>query len=213
MFLKTNQLMTAMENNGTVVVRGLKDVVATETRISFVDPNGYLYYAGYNIDDLAGSDVSFEEVVHLLWYNRLPNKTELAQLRASLISEMELPDQVIDRFEEQLTEEPPHGDPSHRDLLTGRVRSRPPQQLSGSSLIKALKLVAKVPTIIAYLHLIREGLPLIAPDKKLDFSTNFLYMFRGVLPNQTERKTINRYMVLHANHGTQRVHLRSQGHG
>ena len=37
-----------------VVVRGLEGVCAAETRISFVDGiNGNLYYAGYNIHELA----------------------------------------------------------------------------------------------------------------------------------------------------------------
>ncbi len=42
------------ENTEKSVVRGLRDVAAAETKISYVDPNGSLYYLGYNIDDLIG---------------------------------------------------------------------------------------------------------------------------------------------------------------
>ena len=48
-----------------VYVRGLRDVAACETRISFVDPFGALYYAGYDIDRLIGR-VCFEEIIYLL---------------------------------------------------------------------------------------------------------------------------------------------------
>ena len=41
-------------------IRGLENVVAANTELSFVDgQNGKLYYRGYDIDQLAGR-VSFE---------------------------------------------------------------------------------------------------------------------------------------------------------
>ena len=61
---------------------GLKGIVAATTRLSDVmGDEGILVYAGYNINDLAGH-VSYEEVVYLLWHDALPNKTELAKLKA-----------------------------------------------------------------------------------------------------------------------------------
>ncbi|PVX24189.1 MAG: citrate synthase, partial [Candidatus Bathyarchaeum sp.] len=76
-------------------VRGLRDVAACETRISFVDPLGALYYVGYDIDRLLGR-VCYEEVVHLLLHKKLPNESELNALKSALTSEMELPEQIID---------------------------------------------------------------------------------------------------------------------
>ena len=66
-------------------VRGLRDVAACQTRNSFVDPMGALYYAGYDIDRLLGR-VSYEEVVFLLLYKRLPTEKELAELKSALFS-------------------------------------------------------------------------------------------------------------------------------
>ena len=66
-------------NHDRVVIRGLRDVAAAETKISFVNSNGTLYYLGYDIDDLV-ERVCYEEVVHLLLYSRLPNKKELEDL-------------------------------------------------------------------------------------------------------------------------------------
>jgi len=73
-----------VDNHDRVVTRGLRDVAAAETRISFVDPMGTLYYVGYNIDALM-EDVCYEEVVYLLLYGRLPTNKELNELKVQLI--------------------------------------------------------------------------------------------------------------------------------
>ena len=75
-------------------VRGLRDVAACETQLSFVDPLGALYYVGYDIDRLLGR-VCYEEVVHLFLYRKLPNQSELDVIRSTLISEMKIPKQII----------------------------------------------------------------------------------------------------------------------
>src|SRR6476469_5958640 len=67
---------------------GLEGVVATTSSICFINGEaGVLSYRGYNIHSLA-ENATFEEVVYLLWHNKLPNKSELAQAR-------ELPGEVI----------------------------------------------------------------------------------------------------------------------
>ncbi|MBM4237219.1 MAG: citrate/2-methylcitrate synthase, partial [Euryarchaeota archaeon] len=85
------------EKNERIVVRGLKDVAAAETRISFVDPKGSLYYLGYNIDDLVGR-VIYAEVAYLLVHKRLPNRRELDEFSADLISEMRLPAAIVENI-------------------------------------------------------------------------------------------------------------------
>ena len=72
-------------NSERVVVRGLKDVAAAETRISYVDYNGALYYLGYNIDDLVGR-VTYAEMAFLLIHKRLPNQQELESFQNELVS-------------------------------------------------------------------------------------------------------------------------------
>ena len=76
-------------------VRGLRDVAACETHISFVDPLGALYYVGYDIDRLLGR-VCYEEIINLLIYRKLPNKTELANIKSKLTSEMKIPSEIIE---------------------------------------------------------------------------------------------------------------------
>src|SRR5438094_3651568 len=75
--------------------KGLEGVVAASTRLSDVRGDvGQLIYCGYDINELAGQ-VSYEEVVHLLWHNRLPTQRELDKLTTALRAERELPRGVI----------------------------------------------------------------------------------------------------------------------
>ena len=67
-----------------VISRGLEGIIAAETRIGDVRGDiGQLIYCGYDINELAGK-VSYEEVVHLLWHNRLPTAHELDKLTTAL---------------------------------------------------------------------------------------------------------------------------------
>src|SRR6266853_5774915 len=79
-----------------VIARGLEGIVAAETRIGDVrGAEGQLIYCGYDINELAGK-VGFEEVVHLLWHNHLPNIYELDRLTTALRAERNLPRGALD---------------------------------------------------------------------------------------------------------------------
>src|SRR4051794_23624437 len=76
--------------------RGLEGIVANTTRLSdVIGDKGQLIYAGYDINELAGK-VSYEEVVFLLWNNRLPNRADLESCSNTLRSLRRLPDAVVD---------------------------------------------------------------------------------------------------------------------
>ena len=73
---------------------GLEGVVAAKSEICFIDGvGGRLVYRGYEIGDLV-ENASFEEVAHLLWDGKLPNKTELTRLRRDIAANMALPSHV-----------------------------------------------------------------------------------------------------------------------
>jgi citrate synthase len=189
-----------INNHDRVVTRGLRGVIAAETKISFVDPLGALYYSGYNIDDLVGR-VCYEEVVHLLLYNNLPSKNELDNFRSYLISEMKLPEAII----ESIKSAPPSSHPmevlrtevSHLGLYDPdrNDNSEPANNR------RAIRLVAKVPTIVATLHRLRTNQQVVAPTEEFGFAENFLYMFRGKAADRDEKDAIDRFMMLHADHG------------
>src|SRR6185312_59841 len=76
--------------------RGLEGVVANTTRLSAViGDKGQLIYCGYDINELAGK-VSYEEVVYLLWNNKLPNRAQLEKCAHQLRSLRQLPDGIVD---------------------------------------------------------------------------------------------------------------------
>ncbi|MFM7100177.1 MAG: citrate/2-methylcitrate synthase, partial [Verrucomicrobiota bacterium] len=184
-----------------IIAKGLEGIVAAHTRLSDVRGDvGQLVYCGYNIDELAGK-VSYEEVLHLLHYNRLPTAKELRELKAELVGFRDLPQGVV-------------------DLITSLPRSTPPMHAirTGVSALgcfdtaadddtmhaqrrKALRLVAQIPVITAYFHRARQGQPLVAPDPSLGEAANFLYMVDGEKPSAEKESTMDMCYVLHADHG------------
>ena len=77
------------------IMKGLKDVYLDTTESSFIDGDeGKLLYRGYNIHDLAEKS-TFEEVIYLLLYGNLPNRSQLADFDKVLKDNRRIPDEVI----------------------------------------------------------------------------------------------------------------------
>ncbi|MEI6341723.1 MAG: citrate/2-methylcitrate synthase [Verrucomicrobiota bacterium] len=181
--------------------KGLEGIVAAHTRLSDVRGDvGQLIYCGYNIDELAGQ-VSYEEVVHLLYHNRLPNAKELADLKATLAGFRELPQGVIDL----VTRLPKDTGPMHAIRTgvsaLGCYDTTADNDTMDAQRRKAFRLVAQIPVITAYFHRARMGLPIVAPDPSLGEAANFLYMIDGVRPSAEKESTMDMCYVLHADHG------------
>lgn len=183
------------------VCRGLEGVVAANTRLSFVDgENGKLYYRGYDIDQLAGR-TSFCETVYLLWFGELPTKDQLNKFSTAVVSEMRLPSQVID----MLRMAPPNANPMVvlRTAVSALGMFDPDggENSHEANERKSFRILAQVATIVAALHRIRQGLPIVSADPKGTFSENFLYMFHGVMPSELHRDVLDALLMLHADHG------------
>jgi citrate synthase len=187
-------------SDDTFYARGLRNVAACQTRISFVDPLGALYYSGYDIDRLIGR-VCFEEVVHLLLHNRLPNKKELDQTRSTLISEMKIPQHIITCMKH--TSKNSHPMETLRTSISqlGEYDSNHDENSEEANQQRALKLIAKVPTIVATLYRVRNKQELVEPKKEYGLAENFLYMFRGKPADVEEKTALDSFMILHADHG------------
>jgi citrate synthase len=183
------------------VSKGLEGIIAAHTRLSDVRGDiGQLIYCGYDINELAGK-VSYEEVVHLLYHNHLPNTKELADLKAVLAGYRELPQGVIDL----LTSLPKDCPPMHAIRTgvsaLGCYDTTADDDNMDAQRRKALRLIAQIPVITAYFHRSRQGLPLIAPDAKLGEAANFLWMIDGEKPSVEKESTMDMCYVLHADHG------------
>ena len=181
-------------------VRGLRDVAACETRISFVDPLGALYYVGYDIDRLLGR-VCYEEVIHLLLYKRLPNESELNAIKSALTSEMKLPEQVIQSIRNAPKTSHPMEILRTEISHLGEYEVDPNDNSESASNRRALMLIANVPTLVATIYRVRSNQELVHPKKEYGFSENFLYLFRGKPADAEEKESIERYMIVHADHG------------
>ncbi|MFZ1051294.1 MAG: citrate/2-methylcitrate synthase, partial [Candidatus Sulfotelmatobacter sp.] len=81
----------------TPATKGLEGIVATTSKICYIDGDrGVLAYRGIDVHELAEHS-TFEETCYLLWFGRLPNRSELNGLRSRLAKERHL-DPAIIRF-------------------------------------------------------------------------------------------------------------------
>lgn len=180
---------------------GLANTIAAESEMSFIDgQNGILEYVGIDIDALARNS-TFEETVFLLWNRRLPKADELDAFRRSIQAEYEVPDEVWGMIKQI----PNDAKPMHalRTLASALslydTEADDPSDEANQR--KALRLLAKVPTLIAAYDRHRKGKDFIKPDSSLDLATNFLTMLNGEKPTETMAKALDVCLILHADHG------------
>jgi len=180
--------------------KGLVGVIAAQTALSSVDgQNGVLTYCGLNIHDLAGK-ASYEEVVYLLFYGKLPNAGELAAFKQALAANRKLPKAVM----EHILGAPRKATPM--DVLRTTVSAlayydKDTEDISiEATLRKGIRLVAQFPTLVAAIHRARKGKEPIAPKAGLDHAANFLHMLQGERQSALENDAMNLYLVLLADH-------------
>jgi len=190
-----------METGMDIRNTGLRGVVVASTNIGDVDGSaGRLVYRGYLIKDLAGK-ASFEEVVHLLLNEILPTAGQLEAFSAQLAAERAVPGELIAALKTRPKTALPmdvlqagvsmlaHHDPEVDDP------SREANQR------KAIRLVAKMATVVAAWERIRNGQEPIEPDPKLSHAANFLYMMNGKVPDADVAGFFDAALVMHAEHG------------
>ena len=181
--------------------KGLEGVVAASTRLSDVRGNiGQLIYCGYDIDELAGR-VSYEEVVHLLHHNHLPNGGELEELKSALAAYREIPKGVLDIIKKFPKTTPPMHAIRTAVSALGCFDTTCDDDSMDAQRRKARRLIAQIPVVTAYFHRHRQKKELIHPDPTLGEAANFLYMINGEKPTDEMVSTMDMCYVLHADHG------------
>jgi len=181
------------------VERGLEGVVALESSISSI-VGSMLTYRGISIDELA-EKATYEEVVYLLWFGKLPNRAELDNLNNDLRNNAELPEPVVQLIKSFPKDVIPmdglrtavsmlgHYDPDRHEA-TGRE----------ANLRKAIRLTAQFPTIVTAILRAKQGLEPIHPRSDLSVAGNFVYMLDGKEPDPVAIRSIDMALVLHADH-------------
>ncbi len=178
---------------------GLRGIEVADTRISNIDgEKGKLIYRGFDILDLTKNS-TFEETAYLLLYDDLPTKTQLDEFNAKLVDARYIPKQMQKNMGNWRKDADP------MDMLQAFVAA-----LAGyydeefankeASYEKAINLIAKVPTIVASWHRIRNGLEPVEPDSSLGHAANFLYMMFGEKPDKEVEKIFDVCLILHADH-------------
>lgn len=189
-----------MEECKPILNTGLRGFKVATTKISDVDGlAGKLIYRGYLIKELAGK-ISYEEVVYLLLYEKLPNKKELDHFKKQLVEERQLPPEMILSLENRPKDALPmdilqagtamlaHHDPDAKELSLEAANRM------------AIKLIAKFPTIVAAWSRIRNNQKPVEPNPSLSHAANFLYMMNGTIPDDELTGFFDVCLVLHAEH-------------
>jgi citrate synthase len=180
------------------VTKGLEGIVATTSSISSII-DGVLTYRGIDIDDLA-EKATFEEVAYLLWFGKLPNQAELSKLRADLSANAAIPNAVISQM--KLYPKDTNAMAALRTAVSSlALYDNGANDMSKeANILKAIKLQAQIPTIIAAFARIREGKEAISPKTGVSIAENFLYMLTGENPDKIAIEALDKALVLHADH-------------
>lgn len=184
----------------TTFSRGLDGIVAGQSSICYIDgQKGELIYRGINIDELA-ANASFEEVVYLLWHGSLPKKDEMAKFQKELASNRTVPEPVITFLKGVPKNAIPMDVIRTAVSLLGLYDEESRDNSLEANRRKAVRLVAKLSTVVANFHTLRANGDYVKPDASLGHSANFLYMLNGVEPGTMASKTFDCALVLHADH-------------
>lgn len=177
---------------------GLEGVVASTSEISSII-DGVLTYRGINIDELADHS-TFEEVVYYLWYGKLPKKAELDAFVQELGANAQVPAEVL----ELMKKTPANVHPMSvlRTAISAlSLYDDEAQDMSREANIrKAVRLVAKTPTLVAAWQQIRNGKEPIASRSDYSIAQNFLYMLNGNEPDEISIRALDKALILHADH-------------
>ena len=179
---------------------GLEGIVVARSQLCAIEgQKGIRVYRGYDIRDLA-EHASYEEVAYLLLRGDLPSGDELAAFKEELAEARPVSGegcQVVDLSA---------ADGAPMEMLRTAVSATSfddPDKDSNeeeANQRKAIRLIAKIPTLIARYQRRREDKEPVDPDPSLDYATNFLYMLRGERPSDEEERTFDIAMILHADH-------------
>lgn len=179
---------------------GLEGVVVARTQLSDVDGQaGVLTVRGYNIEELAGH-ATFEETAWLLWHGALPNSEELKALHDRLAQYRTLPEETVAAIELAARR---MGPMDALQFIVGSLIVDDPDPEDASreaNLMRAEKLVARVPVIVAGYHRLRTGETMVEHRPDCGIAANFLYQLMGQESAAGEVKGLDTYLVTVADH-------------
>ncbi|MFT4123156.1 MAG: citrate synthase [Microbacteriaceae bacterium] len=200
-------IATLMKTTGlTTLDQGFVNTASTKSAITYIDGDaGILRYRGYPIEQVAKSS-TYLETAWLLIYGELPSAAELADFD-DRIRHHTLLHEDLRRFFDAL---PPTAHPMSvlsaavsalSTYYEGELDVHDPEQVERS----IIRLLAKLPVIVAYAHKKSIGQAFLYPDNSLSFVDNFLRLNFGTLAepyraNPVLSKALDRLLILHEDH-------------
>src|SRR5713226_7105644 len=179
---------------------GLADVPVAESAISFIDgKRARLEYRGIAVETLA-RESCYEETAWLLLKGELPSQRELANFDDDLRHHRRIKYKLLDLIKCL----PENGHPM--DALQASVAAMgmfyPSRDVSNSqsNWQSVIRLIAKLPTVVAAFARLRHGDEAIAPRDDLDHAANFYWMLFEREPSPAVRKILDACLILHAEH-------------
>jgi citrate synthase len=179
---------------------GLRGVTVADSAISFIDgEKGVLIYRGYRIEDLADNS-SYMETAFLLLFGVLPTSGQLADFTQRVQAARAVPEFVFDSMRRW----PKNARPM--DVLQASVPVLAMAEEGNDTIDRqayinrAISLIARLPTLVAGWHRIRNNEPVLAPDPSLDHAANFLWMLQGKRPDAATAHDLDVCLILHADH-------------
>ena len=178
--------------------KGLEGVVATSTAICKVEDNS-LIYRGYPIEELA-TKAEYEEVAYLLLNGDLPAREQLRDFKAELAKH-----RPLSPFLRQILQEMSENGTAMDVLRTvvSAAAAEDPAEGDNSreaEYQKAVRLTAKLPTILATYIRRRKGEQPVPPDPSLGHAANFAHM-AGISNHPRAAEVLNTCFILQAEHG------------
>jgi citrate synthase len=185
---------------------GFTSTAACDSAITYIDGDkGELMYRGYPIEQLAANS-SYLEVCFLLLYGELPSAAQLADF-THLVTMHTMTHEQMHLFYRGFRR-----DAHPMAIVCGVVGAMAafyhdsidiadPQQRE----IASIRMIAKMPTIVAMAYKYSIGQPFVYPQNNLDYASNFLRMCFSVpaeeyVVNPVVAKALDLIFTLHADH-------------
>ena len=189
-----------MTETASVKNIGLRGVIVADTKVSFIDGNeGVLVYRGYRIEDLARNG-SFPEIAYLLLHGILPTIDQLAEFNRQLQESSVIPAYLYGAFKNYPVSAKPMDVIQSGVPLLAMIDPELEDDSREANLRKAVRLIARLPMMVAGWHRIRQGLEPLPADYVLSHTANFLWQLHGVKPSEKMVRVLDTCLVLHADH-------------
>ena len=185
---------------------GFMSTAACQSSITYIDGDkGELLYRGYPIEQLA-TNCDYLETCHLLLYGELPNPDQKKDF-VSLVTNHTMVNEQMQFFLRGFRR-----DAHPMAIMTGLVGALSAFYHDSTDItnpqhreIAAIRLIAKMPTLVAMAYKYTVGQPYMYPKNDLSYSGNFLHMMFATpceeyKVNPVLERALDRIFILHADH-------------